>query len=79
MMVFNEVAGYTIQAVSQLNNVPAAFVFNMDETGINERANSTAKKVLVDFNSNETSTKYAMEKNTDHATLGHVLPPMGLP
>ena len=65
----DEITRYTTQAVAQLNNVPAALVFNMDETGINERANSTAKKVLVDFNSTETSTKYAKENNTDHATL----------
>ena len=69
MMNPNEIARYTTQAVAQLNNVPAAFVFNMDETGINVRANSKAMKVLVDFNSNEESTKYAMDKNTDHATL----------
>ena len=41
----------------------------MDETGINEIANAKAKKVLVDFNSIEKSTKHAKENNADHATL----------
>ena len=66
-MSIQELERYVTQA-AVLNDVPSDFVFNMDETGINERTNGRAKKVL-NFNSNETSTKYPVPRGTRHATL----------
>ena len=63
-----EVARYIDEAAA-LNNVPAEFVFNMDETGIDDKANAKDKKVLVRFDSTETSTKYPMRRGTSHTTL----------
>ena len=67
-MSYQELARYITEA-AVLTDVPSEFVFNIDETGINERANAKAKKVLVDFHSNETSTKYPAPRGTRHATL----------
>ena len=66
-MSYQELERYVTQA-DVLNDVTSEFVF-MDETGINEMANARAKKVLVNFNSNETSTKYPVPRGTRHATL----------
>ena len=53
----SEVTRYIAEASTLINDVNPAFVFNMDESGVNDLANAKAKKVLVDFHSNETSTK----------------------
>ena len=66
---YEEVARYTNEATTLLNNIPAAFVFNMDETGIDDVANAKPKKVLVPFGSNETCMKYPVSPNGDHITL----------
>ena len=67
-MSYLELVRYTTQA-AVLNDVPSENVFNIDETGIDERANAKAKKVLVDFNSAESSTKYPVPRGARHATL----------
>ena len=51
-MRHDEVVRYTTEASGLLNNVPAYFVFNMDESGINETSDAKANKVLVHFGSN---------------------------
>ena len=52
-----------------LANVPAAFVFNMDESGVNEFADAKNKKVLVPITCPKTKTKYAVARDTRHVTL----------
>ena len=70
-MRMNHVAvdNYMTTTPTLINNVHAAFVFNMDESGINEYANAKAKKVLVGFNSGLTSIRYPVRRDTSHATL----------
>ena len=67
-MNYQELVRYITEA-AVVTEVPSEFVFNIDEKGINERANAKAKKVLVDFHSNETSTKHPIPRGTRHATL----------
>ena len=57
LLKHSEETRYIAEASTLINDVNAAFVFNMDESGVNDLANATPKKVLVDFHSNETSTK----------------------
>ena len=52
-----------------LHDVPAAFVFNMDETGINEYANAKKRQVVVDKNFPGDKTEYPVERNTNSSTL----------
>ena len=56
-------------AEALLHDVPAAFVFNMDETYINEYANAKKKKVVVDMNFPGETTEYPVEQNTNSSTL----------
>ena len=56
-------------AEALLHDVPAAFVFNMDETGINEYANAKKKQVVVDTNFPGETTEYPVERNTNSSTL----------
>ena len=72
----SEVARY-INDTTVLNDVPAEFVFNMDETGIDDKANAKDKKVLVLFDSTETSTEYPMRRGQATQHLLPVLLPMG--
>ena len=52
-----------------LRDVPAAFVFNMDETGINEYANAKKKQVVVPKSDPREKMDYPVERNTKSSTL----------
>ena len=67
-MKHSELVRYITEA-AVINGIQSEFIFNMDETGINERANAKAKRVLVRFNSEEKSTKCPIPKGASHATL----------
>ena len=53
----------------RLVNVPAVFIFNMDETGINEYANAVRKQVVVHSDFQGSQTRYPVPRDTSHATL----------
>ena len=66
-----------------IHAVPASFIFNMDETGINEYANAKTKQVVVDENFPGDQTHYPVERNTNSSTLvaciaadGSAIPPL---
>ena len=63
------VAAYMNTTPGIINNIPASFVYNMDETGINELANAKRKRVLVPHRHTGGTVKYPIERNTSHATL----------
>ena len=50
-------------------NIPAAFLFNIDETGINEYANAVRKQVVVHSDFPGSQTRYPVPRDTSHATL----------
>ena len=64
-----DVQNFTTETERRLAQVPAAFLFNMDETGINECANATRKRVVVHSDFQGTQTRYPVARNTTHATL----------
>ena len=64
-----DVQNFTTETERRLVQVPAAFLFNMDETGINEYANATRKQVVVHSDFPGTQTRYPVARNTTHATL----------
>ena len=66
-----------------LRNVPASFVFNMDETGINEYQNAKKKQVVVHNGFVGDKTMYPVARDTRHATVvaciaadGTAIPPL---
>ena len=69
LLKFDEVTRYITEASSLVKDVNAGFVFNMDESGVNDFANAKTKKVLVDFHSEETTTKYPVRRDSRHTTL----------
>ena len=52
-----------------LRDVPPAFIFNMDETGINEKADAKNKRVLVHNDFQGRQTQYPITRNREHATV----------
>ena len=52
-----------------LRDVPASFVFNMDETGINEYQNAKKKQVVVHNRFVGNKTHYPVARDTKHATV----------
>ena len=64
-----DVQNFMTETERRLAQVPAAFLFNMDETGINEYANATRKQVVVHSDFPGTQTRYPVARNTTHATL----------
>ena len=52
-----------------LHDVPAAFVFNMDETGINEYADAKKKRVVVHAQFEGNKTRYPVPRDSDHSTV----------
>ena len=52
-----------------MNNVPAAFVFNIDETGINRYANAKKKRVAVHAGFQGRQIRFPVERNTQHSTV----------
>ena len=52
-----------------IRDVPAAFMFNMDETGINPLANAKKKRVVVHSGFPGRQTRYPVERNMAHSTV----------
>ena len=52
-----------------IRNIPAAFMFNMDETGINPLANAKKQRVVVHRGFPGRQTRYPVERNMAHSTV----------
>ena len=79
----DEVRQFMENTEELLQNVPASFVFNMDETGINEYQNAKKKQVLVHNGFVGDKTMYPVARDTRHATVvaciaadGTAIPPL---
>ena len=66
-----------------LRDVPLAFVFNMDETGINEKAVAKTKRAVVHDGFRGRQTEYPIPRNGGHSTVvaciaadGTAIPPL---
>ena len=64
-----DVLNFMAETERRLVNIPAAFLYNMDETGINEYANAVRKQVVVHSGFPGSQTRYPVPRDTSHATL----------
>lgn len=64
-----QVQRYMAETEARLRNIPACFDYNMDETGINQRAEAKVKKVVVNRNFQGTRTSYPIPRDTSHSTV----------
>ena len=64
-----EIQGFFQATEALMHNVPAAFVFNIDETGINRYANAKKKRVVVHQGFPGRQMRFPVERNTQHSTV----------
>ena len=80
---YRKIQRFLDETETLLRDVPPAFVFNMDETGINERANAKKKRVVVHSGFRGRQTVYPIPRNRRHSTVvaciaadGTAIPPL---
>ena len=72
-----KVQRYMAETEVRLRNVPAYFVFNMDETGINARADAKTKKVVVHSGFPGNRTHYPIPRDPGHSTVAACISAQG--
>ena len=58
-----------IETFTYANNIPSAFVLNLDEEGNNEFQDAKKEKIIVDKGFTATKCVYPVSRNEDHATF----------